>query len=294
MAAVTTNGRGSASSLILPSNVRSVNLAERRASQPRRMLQKASRPSQGPSRREVARADPFGEIGTSGLRQYGGFVLEEWLVRLRGRYGAWAYREMMDNSPIAAGIIFAIKMLAREVDWGVEDDVKLAGLDTGFCESCMHDMTHTWGDLVSEILSFMGYGWAFHETVYKRRQGGDPLPDGWSAEPTSQPVLSSSATQEDTTVPARSNYSDGRIGWRRIPIRAQETTFRWIFDGYAGLRGMEQIDWHGGKHVIPMQKALLFRTETTRQNPEGRSLLRSAWTSYFALQNIQQIEAIGI
>lgn len=294
---VTTNGHGATGSLILPAGVRSVPQSEIRAQRVGRMKRVPNRvpARQGPSQRQVVVGDPFGEIGTSGLRQYGGFVLEEWLARLRGRYGAWAYREMMDNSPIAAGIIFAIKMLAREVDWPVVDDIPIKAPEVdGFVESCMHDMSHTWGDFVSEALSMIGYGWSFHESNYKRRQGGNPLPETWAAEPVD--VVSGNPQREGTEdiEPPSSKYNDGKIGWRSLPVRAQETTFRWIFHDYAGLRGMEQIDWHGGKHKIPISKALLFRTETTRQNPEGRSLLRSAWTSYFALQNIQQIEAIGI
>lgn len=279
--------------LILPPSVRSVDLATQRSKQPAQMGRRSSRAApmrQGPSARPGG-SDIYSEIGTSGLKQFGGFILEEWLVKLRGRYGAWAYREMMDNSPIAAGILFAIKMLARQVEWTVEDDVEVSGLDTGFCESNMHDMSHTWGDLVSEILSMVGYGWSFHEEVFKRRQGPNPIPTRF-LEPEENGANATEEGPDDA--PPSSRYSDGRIGWRRLPIRAQETTFRWIFKNYSLLRGMEQIDWHGGKHKIPIGKALLFRTETTRQNPEGRSLLRAAWTSYFALQNIQAIEAIGI
>ena len=69
---------------------------------------------------------------------------------------------------------------------------------------------------------------------------------------------------------------------------------RWHFDGYSGLSAMEQIDWHGGYHVIPIEKALLFRSRPRRNNPEGYSIMRTAYTSYFMLKNIQQIEAIGI
>ena len=35
----------------------------------------------------------------------------------------------------------------------------------------MDDMQSTWTDTVSEILSFLTYGWSYHEIVYKRRSG---------------------------------------------------------------------------------------------------------------------------
>ena len=50
----------------------------------------------------------------------------------------------------------------------------------GFVESCMEDIQSTWVDTISEILSFLTYGWSFHEIVYKRRMGhtkGRPYPE---------------------------------------------------------------------------------------------------------------------
>lgn len=233
--------------------------------------------------------DVFSEIGTSGLRQYGGFVLEEWLAALSGRRAAWAYREMIDNSAVIGGILFAIEQLARGVEWSVEgsqERMPNGMLATEFAESNMHDLSHTWGDAISEILSFLPYGWSLHEEVFKRRQG---------QQPDRAPIVATvpSETKEDDS-PASSEYTDGLIGWRKLAGRAQETLMRWDFAGYSTVRAMEQIDWHGGSHTIPISKAMLFRTKAARNNPEGRSILRSAYESYFYTRNIQSIEAIGI
>jgi hypothetical protein len=234
-----------------------------------------------------ANTGPFGEIGTTGLKQYGGFVLEEWLNQLSGRKAAWAYREMADNSSVVGSILFAIEMLARKVEWRVECEhdqpiprANMTGSE--FVESCMNDMSHTWGDFLSEALSMLPYGWSFHETVYKRRQGEQP-----------DRASNAGETEEDTS-PASSKYNDGLIGWRKLPIRAQETLLRWHFAGYAGVSAMEQVDWHGGTHIIPVEKALLFRTKAARGNPEGRSILRNAFEAWYYLKNIQTAEAIGI
>lgn len=239
----------------------------------------------------VAPSDAFSEVGTTGLRQYGGFVLEEWLNQLAGRRAAWVYREMMDNDPTIGAIMFAIRWLARGVDYRVEEGNQPEAAE--LVESCMDDMSHSWGDFVSEALSMLGYGWAFHETVYKRRQGPQ-APRIASLNPGAEAAQTGASTSETDDTPAGSKYNDGRVGWRKLPIRAQETLLNWDFDGYSGLKGMHQVDWHGGDHHIPIEKAVLFRTQTTRGNPEGRSILRNAYTSYFALKNIKQIEAIGI
>src|SRR6185369_14949401 len=61
----------------------------------------------------------FRELGNSGLRQYSGWVREEFLPDLVGRQGARAYREMLDNSPIIGGLMFAINGTMRKVEWRV-------------------------------------------------------------------------------------------------------------------------------------------------------------------------------
>ena len=79
------------------------------------------------------------------------------------------------------------------------------------------DMSQTWEDTISEILSFLPFGWSYHEIVYKRRLGD---------------------TEDPTT---RSRFNDGKIGVRKLPIRAQETLWEWKFDETGGIRGMIQL-----------------------------------------------------
>ena len=49
-----------------------------------------------------------------------------------------------------------------------------------------------------------------------------------------------------------------------------------------------------GTYTIPMSKALLFRTKSRKNNPEGRSILRNAYRSWYFKRRIQEIEGIGI
>lgn len=144
------------------------------------------------------------EIGRIGQRRYGGTIYEEFLHELRGTRGIEVYREMSENDDVVGAILFAIEMLVRQCDWNVEPggDAAKDKEAAEFVESCMHDMQDTWTDTISEILSFLTYGWSFHEIVYKRRMGN---------------------TKNPTT---KSKYTDGLIGWKKLPIRAQETLYR--------------------------------------------------------------------
>ena len=213
------------------------------------------------------------EIGRIGQRRYGGTLYEEFLPQLRGRRGIAVYDEMSENDDIVGAILFAIEMLVRQCDWNVEPGGSTAKDKEAaeFVKSCMDDMQDTWIDTISEILSFLTFGWSFHEIVYKRRMGN-----------TKDPRM-------------KSKYNDGLIGWKKLPIRAQDTLYQWEYDTEDNLLGMTQMpppDF--GTFTIPMEKALLFRTKSRKNNPEGRSILRTAYRPWYFKRRIQEIEGIGI
>lgn len=213
------------------------------------------------------------EIGRIGQRRYGGVIYEEFLHELRGKRGIEAYREMSENDDVVGAILFAIEMLVRQTDWNVEPGGdSQADIDAAeFVESCMDDMQSTWIDTISEILSFLTFGWSYHEIVYKRRMG---------------------RTKDSRT---RSKYSDGLIGWKKLPIRAQETLYQWEYDDEDNLLGMTQMPPPSyNLYTIPIDKALLFRTKSRKDNPEGRSILRNAYRSWYFKRRIQEVEGIGI
>lgn len=213
------------------------------------------------------------EIGRIGQKRYGGTFYEEFLPELRGRKGAEVYREMNDNDDVIGAIMFAIEMLIRQTNWNVEPGGTTAKDKEAaeFVESCMNDMDDTWIDTISEILSFIPFGWSFHEIVYKRRIG---------------------KTKNSHT---NSKYCDGLIGWRKLPIRAQETLYQWEYDNEDNLLGMTQMAPPDFQiRTIPKEKAMLFRTKSRKNNPEGRSILRNAYRSWYFKKRIQEIEGIGV
>ena len=107
------------------------------------------------------------EIGRIGQRRYGGVIYEEFLPELRGSRGVEIYREMSENDDVVGAILYAIEMLVRQTDWIVEPGGGTAKDREAaeFVQSCMDDMQSTWVDTVSEILSFLTYGWSLHEIV---------------------------------------------------------------------------------------------------------------------------------
>jgi hypothetical protein len=218
----------------------------------------------------------FMEIGSSGLHQFGGEIQQDFLRQLRGKQAYANYREMADNDPVVGAMLHAIEMLIRAVDWSVEpsDDAdERAVAEAEFVSSCLTDMSTSWADTLAAILGFLVYGYSYHEIVYKRRQG---------------------YTKDART---RSKYSDGRVGWRKLPTRSQETIDRWDLDANGGIRGAYQMDPNSPKKgvtFLPIEKCLLFRTTSKLNNPQGRSILRNAFIPWYYKRRIQEIEAIGI
>lgn len=213
------------------------------------------------------------EFGVVGQKKYAGVFMEEFLPQLQGQKGIEAYREMSENDDIIGAMLFAIEMLIRQAPWDVEaqgsteSDKEAAQ----FVKSCLDDMQQSWQDTLSEILSFLVYGWSFHEICYKRRMGKK----GKKA--------------------YHSKYEDGLIGWKKLPIRAQDTLYRWEYDQEDELVGMSQMappDYT--IRTIPIEKAIHFVTKSRKWSPEGRSILRNAYRQYYFKRRFQEIEGIGV
>jgi len=213
------------------------------------------------------------EIGTTGLRTNGGQIDQEWLAQLKGQRGVRAYAEMRDNDAVVGAILYAIESLIRQVEWTVRpaNESDAAARAAEFLEECVGDMSSDWEAFISEVLSMLVFGFAPFEIVYKVR-GGD------SNEPFQ-----------------RSAYDDGRIGWRKFAIRGQDTVARWEMDLDGGIRGLwQRTPPTYEETLIPIEKLLLFRTRSERNNPQGRSVLRNGYRSWYFLKRLQEIEAIGV
>lgn len=202
-------------------------------------------------------------VGSSGLKQHDGRIDEEWLPELKGQKGAEIYREMGDNDGTVGSVLFAIQTSLRAADWYVqaysdpgEDPTEEDIARAQFVESNMHDMTITWADFIADALEKVRYGWSYFEVVWKTR-------------------------------------SDGLIGWHSFQSRAQDSLLKWSYNEAGELLGMVQRNNRQGV-LIPLDKALHFRTSSRKQNPEGVSLLRTAYLAWYRKKRIQTFEAIGI
>ncbi len=221
------------------------------------------------------------EIGDSGLKRQSGMIFEEALRELQGSRKHVRYTEMGDNDPIIGGILLMIEMLIRQIDMRVNpasespEDVEKAD----FLETCRNDMEGSWEEFIAEVTTMFLHGFAPHEIVYKLRNGHQPHQ---LDKPVSERLASS-------------KFTDGKIGWKKIPLRGQDTISRWELADNGDIEGLWQIRQSDMKEIfIPITKIILFRTTTKKNNPEGRSIVRNAFRSYFFKTRIENFEGIGV
>lgn len=206
----------------------------------------------------------------NGLRQ------DEFLLDLRGTRAMRKYREMRDNDPIVGSILTAMDMMMRGVDWKVEATEGTGGGSSEaveFIEQCIDDMDDSWADFVSNVLTFLPYGFSVFEKVYKRRMG------------------------RNRRMPSRnSKFDDGKIGIRKLSPRAQWTIDRFDVASTGEILGVVQrATWAQFQEVyIPVHKMLHFRTSAVNNDPAGRSVLRNAYIPYYYASHIQSLESIAI
>lgn len=226
--------------------------------------------------KKLSAAEATRTLGIAGDNTHNGNIrADEFLPELRGKRAIRKYREMRDNDSTIGAVMYATEQVLRDVDIKVmpANDTPEAQREAEYVESIFKDMDHTLDDHISEALSSLTFGFAWFEVVYKRRNG---------------PTASSDK--------GRSKYSDGRMGVRKIAIRAPWTISKFEVDQKTGdiLGIYQEGSGYNNTTFIPSRKSLYYRTTAINNDPSGRSILRNAYTSYEYLNNLQNIEAIAV
>jgi hypothetical protein len=218
------------------------------------------------------------ERGRSGLRYfYPGWIREEKLTELQGANYYLVLEEMGDMNAYCAAALNAFAMFIRRSKWSVApvlDENKTNG-SAQFLEECMHDMGHSWQTFIAIASRFVPqYGFCPFEINYKLRQG----------------------PSEDER--HNSQFDDGKIGWQNFAIRAPNTIFHWVWypDDPNRLRGLVQLTPpdYPTDLFIPIEKLLILRAEPGKDNPEGRSVLRSSYKPFIVIRFMEDARNIII
>lgn len=217
---------------------------------------------------------PMMSTGTTGLRRSARYVHDEWHPKLRGRRAIKTFREMRDNDAVCGSVYYSMDSFIRQAPQSIvaADDSPKAEMIKDHVDSCLTDMSMTMNEFLSDANTMIWAGFSLHGIDYKIRRGPD--------------------------APAsflRSKHNDGLVGWKKLPIRAQDTVWEWEFQDDGGIDGAyQQSSPHYKRTFLPIEDLLLFRTMSNKNSPEGRSIFRNSYRSWYFLKMIQELEAIGV
>lgn len=221
------------------------------------------------------------ETGITGLRHSNKQILEEANRAFQYPQFIKIVNEMKTDATIAANLL-AYRTLIGRVEWSVEPPIGATDVQKSraeFISSCMQDMEHSWSSFITEITSYLEYGFSIQEKVFRRRLKANG-----------------------------SRFNDGLVGWKKLAPRSQGTISAWNFseDGrellsidqdLSGITNSSRFliaNNGNSKITIPRSKFMLFTCDSTRENPEGRSLLKGAYVAYKKLNLLQDQMMIGV
>lgn len=261
--------------------IMSKNQAIQKAAREKISLNKQTVITSGGESFELGRL-PMGPIGVPGLAQVNGYVLEEVKEELRGLNGKRTFKRMSYDPTIAAANNI-IDIMIGKVQWNVkvpEDAPEASQRHADFIKWSMHNMNDmTWKDFISEVGSYRTYGFSLFEKNYTQVTEGE--------------------------------YA-GRLKWKNIAPRSQETLTKWAFsEDTRELIGVwqdiSQVNSNFNLSTIaspraraqnrigiPRGKFVLFRFNPKRNNPEGTSPLMGCYKPWKYKSLIEEYEAVGI
>lgn len=221
---------------------------------------------------EEFKSDITSEMSVSGVSVIGGIPYEdEYDKDLQGDKAMKVYKEMGLNDSTVAALLITIEMLFRRIKWMIDLPTELRGVEEAekqrdFIQQCLfEDMSNSFDDVISNIMTMLQYGYSIFETVYKVRDGKESL------------------------------FNDGKIGIKKISFIPQDTRYRWDIKNNGEILAFEQQAPQSGEiHVIPYSKCLHFKCKSANENPEGKSILRGAYRPWYFLKRTQDYESIGV
>jgi hypothetical protein len=221
------------------------------------------------------------ESGYLGLNVFNGVSNDELKRELNFPNSVNTYKQMSYHGTINAALTLYENLIGK-VDWVFKPVRNANAEETRQAEiinEMMHDLTdQNWSEFISEAMSANMYGFSVQEKVYRRRLKANG-----------------------------SKYNDGLIGWKKLPIRNQETIEKFIFteDGNE-VKGVKQnlsavsdvynrySSRTNNEVILPRSKVMLFRAGKHKGDPFGKSMLRDAYLAWRFLSVIEEIEANGV
>ena len=216
------------------------------------------------------------EIGTIGLKAYGGFVNEAYNSSLFWPMVAPLYSRIRTSMPEIVMVTRAFTAWGRNISPIVDLPEDPSDDDKRYKDFILSDfdnMEGGFGELIETMVSRVPFdGWFW-----------------WDAVPALRDVNWKPPDPEDEW---RSEQDDGLFGMRRLSPRDPNSFQRWEFNSKKRMTGMWQQDFPHPAVFLPRSHAL-HMTFGDPHNPEGNSPLQAVWRLERIKYGLELIQGIG-
>lgn len=213
--------------------------------------------------------EDFAELGASSASQYGTIISQDYNPELIGNMAIRTYDKMRKGDAAVRSALRVIKAPLLAAEWYFEPaaDTDQDRMVTRFVNQAANSMSRTWIQTLWEALLMLDYGYYTFEKVFKL------------------------ALWRDETANAREKQV---VTWKKWAPRHPINTVGWNFDTNGGVTEMLQNRNPHGFEVtqLPIDKLLVFTLDEEGGNPEGISILRSAYQNWYYKTNLYKIDAI--
>lgn len=212
------------------------------------------------------------EIGNTGigLKGVSGKIEEDLSKLWKGKKKKDFLNEMILNDPYCASWINAKNAIALKPDWGIKpknpENEKAKEYAELIEKMLFEDMNTSFNSFILNSVTMAEYGFAVSEIVLKKRQGK-----------TDNPMTSSM-------------FNDGLFGIAKLAPRWQNSIVKWDIDNNGNIENVYQKGDGLNDVKIPYKKVLHFVMNGYNGNPEGESVLRGTFMSYYNKKNIERIQ----
>ena len=215
------------------------------------------------------------EVGNTGLNLKGvsGKVDEDLSKLWKGKKKKDFISEMKANDPYVNAWVNAKNAIALKPDWVVKPkDVtknteKAKEYSELISDMLFKDMSTSFNSFVLNSITMAEYGFSVSEIVLKKRLGKTDNPN------------------------TSSLYEDGLFGIAKLAPRWQNSITKWDIDNNGNIENLYQRGDNFTNDVkIPYKKVLHFVMNGYNGNPEGESVLRGTFVSYYNKKNIERIQ----
>jgi hypothetical protein len=206
------------------------------------------------------------EMGSTGMTKYGSLSRSEYNSALLGSLGRTQYEKMRKSDGQIRAILRLVKTPVLAARWYIApaDDKRKNQKIADFVENClMKEMTTSFPQLLTEILTMLDFGFSAFEKVWKLG-----------------PV---------------SGQTGQKLIWQKLAQRHALDVTRWDYDDHGGPSGLVLQDPNSraqGELVIPIDKLLAFTFEREGGDMEGVSVLRPAYKHWYYKDQLYKVDAI--